>query len=115
MIAAWGIDCEPCPIKRMRFDNDAADKVISWFHERKFLKQHEGLDEAIERKMYCCGCSGGRDTHWSPDCEILKCCIDNKHLNNCSECDEFPCNKLTDRAQKDTRYNDILESLRAMR
>ncbi len=115
MIAACGIDCEPCPIRRMIFDDDAAKEVIAWFHERGFLKSEEGLDEAIKRNMYCCGCFGDRDRHWSPDCEILNCCVDTKHLNNCSECDEFPCNRLTDRAQNNARYDEALERLKSLR
>ena len=34
--------------------------------------------------------------HWSPDCWILECCVDKKKLEFCYECEDFPCDKLTE-------------------
>lgn len=39
----------------------------------------------------CKGCG----TESRSDCEIRKCCINDKELLFCTECDEFPCDKLT--------------------
>jgi hypothetical protein len=39
----------------------------------------------------CDGCHANTNRIWSPDCKILHCCVFNKKLANCSECQDFPC------------------------
>ena len=95
MLAACGLDCGPCPIRRIPFDADAAEKMIGWFKQMGWLKESEGVAEAIEREMYCKGCQGDRSVHWSADCEILLCCVDEKHLQHCGQCAALMrCDKL---------------------
>lgn len=89
--SACGIDCSTCVIKLAPSDPSAAVEAIEWFRQQGWLKPYEGLEEVIERKMYCCGCKGSRDTHWSSDCFILNCCVDRKGLEDCSCCEDFPC------------------------
>ncbi|NIV38597.1 MAG: DUF3795 domain-containing protein [Anaerolineae bacterium] len=69
----------------------------------------------IERKMYCTGCLGDRDTHWSADCWILTCCVDQRGLSNCSECETFACQRLVDWAEQNERYGAALARLRGLR
>ena len=85
-IAACGLDCGSCSIRRYPSDKAAAAEVIGWFKQEGWLKENEGVAEAIERKLVCCGCHGDRNAHWSGDCWILHCCVDAKGLKNCSEC-----------------------------
>jgi hypothetical protein len=114
-IAACGLDCGECPIRRMPFDEVAAASVIAWFRREGWLKEEEGLAEALERHMYCEGCHGDRSIHWDAECWILHCCVDDKGLDNCSRCDGFPCDRLEDWARKGARYDEALERLRRMR
>jgi hypothetical protein len=114
-IAACGLDCGGCDIRLLPLDPDAAARVVAWFHEMKWLAEGEGVDEAIARGMYCRGCHGDRTVHWSADCTILICCVDERGLELCSECKEFPCALLTDRAETNAQYARGLQRLQALR
>lgn len=113
-IAACGLDCETCPIRLLPFDEEAAERVIGWYQEEGWLEEDEGVSEALERGMCCQGCHGDRDLHWSPDCWILLCCVDEKDLNNCSECEEFPCDRLVDWSQEREAYQKAFAHLQEM-
>lgn len=113
-VGACGLDCGSCSIRRFPFDEDAATEVIAWYRKQGWLNDHEGVAEAIERKMVCSGCHGGRTVHWSSDCWILQCCVDDKGLCHCSECDAFPCDRLVEWSKTDESYGKALERLRAM-
>ncbi|MGC1122137.1 MAG: DUF3795 domain-containing protein [Candidatus Methanofastidiosia archaeon] len=68
MIAVCGLDCEPCDIRRVPFDSEAAERIAKWFRTQGWIKENEGIGEVISRKMYCKGCRGDRLVHWSPEC-----------------------------------------------
>lgn len=95
MLAACGLDCGPCAIRRMPFDAEAAEGVIGWFREMGWLKESEGVAAAVERGMYCKGCQGDRSSHWSSNCEIMVCCVDERDRQHCGQCAELmSCEKL---------------------
>lgn len=114
-IAACGIDCEACDIRRAPTDPAAAQVVVEWFKSKGWLSEGEGMAEVLERRMYCTGCLGSRDTHWSPDCWILKCCVDQRGFRNCSECETFPCDRLVEWAAQNDGYKAALARLRELR
>lgn len=115
MTAVCGLDCESCEIRKAPFDPEAAQSVVAWFKQMDWLKEDEGINEIIERVMYCRGCRGDRSVHWSADCWILKCCVDLKGLEYCYQCEDFPCSNLTDWAKKSTDYTDALNRLKYMK
>ncbi|MCJ7544987.1 MAG: DUF3795 domain-containing protein [Phycisphaerae bacterium] len=43
------------------------------------------------RPKECDGCHATSDHVWCGDCAIRLCCISRKKMDNCSVCDEFPC------------------------
>jgi hypothetical protein len=95
MLAACGLDCGPCSIRRIPFDADAAEDAIRWFRQMGWLEESEGVAEAVQRRMTCRGCQGDRTVHWSADCGILLCCVDERNLSHCGECAEsMSCGKL---------------------
>ena len=110
--AACGLNCETCEIRLAPFDPAAAESVLKWFRSEGWLTESEGLTEVIQRKLYCTGCLGSRETHWSADCWILHCCIDEAHLENCSQCPDFPCDRLIEWSQQNESYQHALENLR---
>ncbi len=118
MLAACGIECGKCPIRRLPFDDEAARACITWYREEGWLSAEEGVAEAIERKMYCNGCLGDREVHWSVSdenvCWILECSVDRRGLANCSECDVFPCDRLVEWSTQNDRYGAALDRLRAL-
>ena len=110
-LAACGLDCETCEIRLAPHDGDAADVILKWFRSMGWLKEDEGMDEVIERRMYCTGCHGNRETHWSADCWILTCCVDDRGLNNCSECEVFPCDRLIKWSEENDSYRAAFSTL----
>jgi hypothetical protein len=95
MLAACGLDCGPCPIRRIPFDAKAAEEMVAWFKQMGWLQEAEGVTEVVERGMYCTGCQGDRSTHWSDNCQIMLCCVDEKHKQHCGQCSELmSCDKL---------------------
>ncbi len=115
MIAVCGLDCGSCDIRRVPTDAEAAGRVVAWFKEMGWLEENEGVSEVLQRSMYCQGCRGDRSVHWSADCWILKCCVDDRGLAFCYECDTFPCEKLDDWAGQNASYTQALNRLKQMR
>jgi len=95
MMGACGLDCGACDIRRARVDPEAAQRVVTWFRQRGWLSADQGIAEAIDRGMTCTGCLGDRELHWAPDCAILRCCVDETHLEHCAQCEQFLCDILT--------------------
>jgi hypothetical protein len=83
-MAACGLDCETCEIRLAPFNPAAAEVFIKWFKSQGWLAEDESMPEFIERKMYCTACLGSRETHWSIDCWIFACCVDQHGLTNCN-------------------------------
>jgi hypothetical protein len=115
MMAACGLDCGPCQIRTAPTDPKAAEALLKWFRSQGWLEDGEGMEQVIERKMYCTGCLGDREAHWSADCWILQCCVDQRSLSNCSECPEFACDRLEEWAGQNDGYRAALVRLREMR
>jgi len=115
MIAVCGLDCSSCDIRKASHDSEAARRLVAWFKKEGWLKENEGIEEAIKRNMYCNGCRSDRSVHWSPDCWILKCCVDEKRLDFCYECDIFPCEKLVEWSGKNDEYRKAFERLKEMK
>ena len=114
MMAACGQACESCNLRRLAFDPEAAREVLPWFRERGWLQAEEGLAEALERGMYCRGCHGDRVVHWSADCWILACAVDERGLHDCHECAAFPCQRLAEWAVQNDRYAAALARLKRL-
>ena len=111
-IAACGLDCaNECDIFKVPTNPEVADRVLAWLKQMKV----KNLPHSLRGATLCLGCRGDRSVHWTPDCWILKCCVDNKHLETCAQCDEFPCLRLEGRAQRDERYARGLERLKQMK
>ena len=114
-LAACGLECHNCSIYLADSDKDVAKEVMEWFMEMGWLNEEADVKDFMSDGPYCLGCHGDRDNHWSPDCWILQCCVDEKDLDNCSECDEFPCESLEKWAESDEGYSKGLERLKELR
>jgi hypothetical protein len=114
-VAACGLICEQCSIYRIPFDQTAAQEMRQWFIKNGWIEDTVSLEEFISQGPYCTGCHGSLETHWSPDCTIRHCCIEEKDLINCSHCTEFPCDKLQSWAQTDEAYSEAIDRLEKMK
>ena len=108
MIAVCGLDCGPCDMREASDDPKLAKEIVEWFERER----NEGLK--IE-DIHCRGCKGDREEHWAPDCWILQCCVDEKGLEFCSDCGDFPCDRLEKWATGSERYGIALDRLQSLR
>jgi hypothetical protein len=115
MIAVCGLDCESCDIRTAPDDPEAAKRLVAWFKKEGWLKETEGIEEICERSMYCRGCRGDRSVHWTPDCPVLICCVDEKGVEFCYQCDDFPCDQLTKWADQSEQHSHGLNRLKTMK
>ena len=114
-IAACGLDCSKCPIPEINKDLETAQKWVGQFREWEMLKEGEGAEEIMARGPYCVNCHGERSVHWSANCQILKCCVDEKGLENCSQCEEFACERLVEWSKERPQHARALETLRQLK
>jgi len=90
MIAYCGIVCSKCPtfLATQKDDDIAREKTAA------YLSEKYGLNFKAE-EINCDGClsAGARLIGYCNTCEVRKCAI-KKSVENCSVCDERPCEKL---------------------
>ena len=108
MIAVCGLICSRCDILEATNDKKIAQAIADWF------KKEKNIEVKIE-DIHCSGCKGSRAKHWSPDCWILKCCVDTKGLDFCYQCEDFPCEKLENWSKESKEYKEALEQLKGMK
>ncbi len=117
--AACGLDCESCDIRRLPFDEAAAEACVRWYREMGWLTSEEGVAEALERNMTCNGCKGDRSVHWSVSddlmCWIVNLASIGVATTFCSQCEGFPCARLTEWATKNDGYAAAFALLQTMR
>jgi hypothetical protein len=113
-IAACGIDCGKCPFPHIHESLENAQKWVGQFRQWGVIKENEGAEEIMAKGPYCISCRGDRTKHWSANCEILKCCVDEKGLDNCSQCGEFPCEKLVEWSEKRPQHARALARLKKL-
>ena len=101
LIACCGLDCGQCDMRQAAKNPEMQKQFARWFNE------HLKLDVEPEQ-VRCAGCHGPREEHWSPDCWILTCCVDEHGREYCSDCPEFPCRQLRDWAAQSPRYTAAL-------
>lgn len=107
-LGACGIDCGNCDIKLATTDIAIASRLAKGFSEKGIIP------DATPDMFRCDGCRGDRSEHWSADCWILKCCVDEKKLENCSQCSGFPCPELEEWSTENERYTLALDRLKSL-
>ena len=105
--AACGLACGDCDICRAAEDPKLAARLAAHF------TRETGKPVAAE-EIVCLGCLGPRDKHWSAECWILTCCVDDKGLSSCSACSDFPCQRLEEWGRSRATYGKALGRLRSM-
>ena len=113
-MGACGLDCAACEIYRAAFDRDAARALAEWLKSIGRIGEDQSADDVMKQAPYCMGCHGSREAHWSDDCFILKCCVDDKKLDHCGQCREFVCQRLYSWSKTDTQYIKALAKLKTL-
>ena len=105
LIAACGIDCDACDVRLAPKDATVRQEIVEWLRDTRHV-------EVEPEAIHCSGCRGDRAAHWSADCWILRCCVDERGLRFCSDCKQFPCERLVAWASQDEGYGRALKRLK---
>lgn len=99
-LAACGLDCGACSI-HLRTEEELAH----W--------RDRGVDPD---RIRCDGCrSDPQGCHWSGDCAIRACCLEQRGLFCCAECPDLPCEALRAWGQAWPHHARAVERLLEMR
>jgi len=88
--------------------------MLVWLKEEGRVDQEKDPEEFMEEGPYCLGCRSDGKTRWCPDCRIRKCCTDDRGLENCSQCEDFPCDRLITWSKDNEATREALERLKGM-
>lgn len=108
MMAPCGIDCSQCDIYKAANDPEFAQKLAAQWRET-------WMPKAQADWFKCHGCVADHSLCWSEDCRIYKCCVENRKLDSCSHCDDFPCEELEKWAAEYPNHQHAFEELKRMR
>jgi len=107
-LGACGINCGNCDIRLATENKEIAEHLAKGFSEKRIIPN------ATPDMFRCDSCRGDRSMHWSPNCFILECCVDDRGLQNCSRCPDFPCLKLEEWSTQNERYEKALNRLKSL-
>ena len=114
ILACCGLECNNCPLLNAHKDPQEAEKIVDWFRSEGWIQKNDGVQQMLREKPYCNGCHGDRSVHWAANCWILSCCADDKKLKNCSQCTDFPCDKLLEWSNENKHYKNAFERLKKL-
>jgi len=107
LISVCGLNCGECEIYNAPKNIEIAEKLVTHFN---------GMwDDVKISDFHCSTCRRDRSECWTEECWIRECCIENKKLDFCFECNEFPCNKLIEWSKKSEKYANALRTLKNMK
>lgn len=89
--------------------------LVPWFKSNGWIQNEEGIAEIMARVPFCKGCLGDRTVQWSGNCDIRRCCTEEKGLAHCGECADFPCARLNEWAASGGHHTAALENLKRIR
>ena len=107
IISVCGLDCSNCQIYQAPINPRIASKLVRIFDKM--------WDNVKPEDFHCSTCRGELSEYWTKECWIRDCCINDKKLEYCYQCQEFPCTGLEDRANKNKRYKIALNNLKKMK
>jgi hypothetical protein len=108
MRAPCGIDCAACAIHIAAQDPVAAEKLAEEWCAG-------GMEKAEAGWFVCRGCRGDRSLCWCDDCGIYACAVEQRGLDFCSQCGEFPCRTYLDWIGPAPHHQAAFEWLKTMR
>ena len=107
LISVCGLDCSMCKIYQAPYNPGVADKLVRMFNNM--------WNNVKPEDFHCSTCRGEISECWTKECWIRYCCINDKKLEYCYQCQDFPCKRLEERAKKNKRYIVALNNLKRMK
>jgi len=107
IIAYCGIICNECPVFRATKNNDYNEKE-KLANEYSSDKYKVNIDD-----INCTGCHKESEVvfKFCKECEIRLCGIDNE-LENCGQCNSYPCSKLDKPFENSTKNKEVLDKIK---
>lgn len=113
LVSCCGLICQTCPIYWVKQENneDARKKMIS--NIIKISKKNYNIELAESDINGCKGCRGKTSGLFflCKDCKI-RACVEQKGLQYCSYCTDFPCEHLGPLYKEDPNAQVRLELIR---
>ncbi|MFZ5643804.1 MAG: DUF3795 domain-containing protein [Bacillota bacterium] len=106
MMAYCGLICSGCDAYKATVNNDDAQRQKI---AEEWSKAY-GADIKAEH-INCLGCNSEKRLAYCGMCQIRACCIE-KRYNNCSDCESFGCEKLSEIFKHDPGARERLEKAR---
>ena len=115
-IAICGLKCDSCDIYLVDKDEIKAANILGWFKKEGWKSETMTLQEFMQEGALCEGCRTDPSTgkHWSANCELRACCLNEKQLNSCHQCNEFVCKKLDNWSKENKVYTKALNRLKQL-
>jgi hypothetical protein len=85
------------------------DFIVNNFDNSKIIELSVRSNKSVEEII----CEGCRSNKLKSDCEFceIRNCAQERQINFCSECEEYPCKRLKKFKNQKLQYTEIFESL----
>jgi len=118
-LAACGIDCNECASYKVTTEQDlkAAELMLPWFRSQGLIGENEGAEAVVKKAPFCTGCWNiAGDCFWT-GCNkcFFRVCCNEKQINHCGECSDFPCERYKDCGSGSDVYKKAMEYLLSLR
>jgi hypothetical protein len=107
VFSVCGLECTQCKIYLAPYNPSIADRLVKMFENM--------WDNVKSEDFHCSTCRGEISDCWTKECWIRYCCVNEKKLDFCYQCQEFPCKRLEDHAKKNKRHLVALNNLKRMK
>jgi hypothetical protein len=108
-----GLVCGTCPIYLLSREQNEEKKRKMRIDIAQQIKEHYGQEFDPEFVTDCDGCKTKGDRLFSgcKSCQIRKC-ANEKNIENCAYCSEYPCEKLDEFFAKDPEAKERLDKIK---
>jgi len=116
-MAACGVDCNECAQYKVTSEHDlkAAELLVEWFRSQGWIGKNENAEAVMKKTPLCNGCWDKTGVCFC-GCPGLRTCCEERQLNHCGECGDFPCEKYkkwVDNLEHHEKAMEYLISLKA--
>ncbi len=92
LVGPCGLHCGICTMYRVYHDRN----LSLWKETPKNFRKQLGLEEIDFKDIACEGCRSSVLFEYCAQCSIRKCVLEEKELEWCYQCEDFPCEMLLD-------------------
>ena len=115
-MAACGIDCASCASYKATVENDvkSAELLVNWYRGQGWIGKDEGAEAVLKKNPLCKSCwNVTEDCFFKCGCgqKDFRVCCNERHINHCGECGDFPCAEYMEFAGDLEHYQKAMANL----